>query len=61
MSHHIIRNLVYDFQRIGNKYHSKDCNASQHVLSQSIVSKIRRKHHFLQQTSHDHEMQYQNH
>jgi hypothetical protein len=51
-SHHIVRNLVDDFQRIGKKSHSKDRNAARHVLSQSIVSKITRKHRFLQQTSH---------
>jgi hypothetical protein len=51
-SHHIVRNLVDDFQRIGKKSHSKDHNAARRVLSQSIVSKITRKHHFLQQTSH---------
>jgi hypothetical protein len=51
-SHHIVRNLVDVFQRIGKKSHSKDHNAARHVLSQSIVSKITRKHHFLQQTSH---------
>jgi hypothetical protein len=51
-SHHIVRNLVDDFQRIGKKSHSKDRNAARRVLSQSIVSKITRKHHFLQQTSH---------
>ena len=32
-SHHIVRNLVDDFQRIGKKSRSKDYNASQHVLS----------------------------
>ena len=51
-SHHIVRNLVNDFQIIGKKSHSKDRNATRHVLSQSIVSKIMKKHCFLQQTSH---------
>jgi hypothetical protein len=43
---------VDSFQKIGKKTRSKDYNATQHVLSQSIVSKITRKHHFLKQTSH---------
>jgi hypothetical protein len=51
-SHHVVRNLVYYFQRIGDKSHSKERNASRCVLSQSIVRKITRKHRFLQQTSH---------
>ena len=51
-SHHIFRNLVDVFQRIGKKSRSKDHNATRRVLSQSIVSKITGKHHFLQQTSH---------
>ena len=51
-SHHIVRNLVYVFQKFGKKYRSKYHNAAQHVLSQSIVRKITRKHRLLQQTSH---------
>ena len=51
-SHHIVRNLVDVFQRFGKKSHSKYHNATQHVVSQSIVSKITRKHHLLEQTSH---------
>jgi hypothetical protein len=51
-SHHIVRDLVDDFQRIGKKSRSKDHNATHSVLSQSIISKITRKHRFLQQTSH---------
>jgi hypothetical protein len=51
-SHDIVRHLVDDFQRIGNKSRSKDHNAARRIFPQSIVSKIIRKHHFLQQTSH---------
>ena len=52
ISHHIVRNLVDDFQKIGKKYRFEDHNAARRVLSKSIVSKITRKHHLLQQTSH---------
>jgi hypothetical protein len=31
-SHHIVRNLVYDFQRIGMKSSSKDHNVARRVL-----------------------------
>jgi hypothetical protein len=51
-SHHIVQNLVDDFQRIGKKSCSKDKNAARRVLSQSIVIKITRKHCLLQKTSH---------
>jgi hypothetical protein len=51
-SNHIVRILVDVFHKIGKKTHSQDHNATQHVLSQSIVSKITRKHCFLKQTSH---------
>ena len=42
-SNHIVRNLVDAFQKIGRKTHSKDCNATRRVLSESIVSKITRQ------------------
>ena len=42
-SNHIVRNLVDTFQKIGRKTHSKDRNAAQRVLSESIVSKITRQ------------------
>jgi hypothetical protein len=51
-SHHIDRNLVGSFQRIGRKYCSKDPNSSRRVFSQSIIINIIRKNCFLQQTSH---------
>jgi len=45
--HHIVRNLMVSFQKNGNKYCSKYCNASRCVLSQSFIRKISRKQHFL--------------
>ena len=55
-SHHIVRNLVDSFQKIGNKSHSKYCNVARCVLSQSIDNKIS----FSPSNLSSHEMQYQN-
>jgi len=52
ISHDIVQNFVDDFQRIGKNSLSKDHNASQHVFSKLVVSKMKRKHLFLQETYH---------
>jgi len=36
-SHDIVRKLLYAFQKIGNKYCSKDRNPTLHVLLQSML------------------------
>ena len=38
-SHHIVRNLVDSFQRIGKKSNSKDRNAARRVLSQQLLAR----------------------
>jgi hypothetical protein len=50
-SNHIVRNLLDAFQNNGWKTRSKDRNATWHVFSESIVSKVTRQWCLLKETS----------
>ena len=51
-NNHIVRNLQYAFNAIGNMPRTKDICAAYRVLSKSVVSKSTRQCHLLSHTSH---------